>query len=177
MNYESNDASLFEREFHYEHSRGAIVFWSFFFAISALVFTYECAVNDRGLVINEVIPFTPFGATVFYGFVAGASMFCVGLGVRLSFRRGRIAFGKDGFLMPKPWWSFEEKYVPYRDLRGFFLRANGSAITGASLLYVKHERGVECLTAAMFSSHNAFDEFRQLLIEKKNQHEVPDAVG
>ena len=70
MNYESNDASLFEREFHYEHARVAIVFWSFFFAISALVFSYKCAVNDRGLVINEVIPFTPFGATVFYGFVA-----------------------------------------------------------------------------------------------------------
>lgn len=175
MNHKSSEASLCDREFDYNLSRAAIVGWSLFFATSATVFGYHCITNERGLILNG-IPFTPFAATVFYAFIAGVSMFCLGMGVWLSFRRRRIAFGKEGLLIPKSWWSSAEKSVPYRDLQGVRLGVKGSAITGARLLYVQHKRGVECLSAAMFSSDAAFDEFQQLLIQKTNEHEIPGTV-
>ncbi len=171
MNHSSSESPLWEREFDYNLSRTAIFGWSLFFATSAIVFGYQFVANERGLILNG-IPFTPFAATVFYGFVAGVSMFCLGMGAWLSFRRGRVAFGKEDLLIPKSWWSSLETSVLYRDLRGVRLGVRGSAITGARLLYIQHARGLECLSAAMFSSDAAFDEFQQLLVQKMNAHEI-----
>ena len=171
MNHKSSEAFLTVLEFNYNLSRAAIVSWLLFFATSMTFFGYQCVTNDRGLVLNG-IPFDPFGATVFYGFVAATSMFCLGAGTWLLFRRGRIAFGSEVLLIPKSWWSTAEKVVPYRDLRGVRLGIRCSAISGARLLYIHHTCGFECLSAAMFSSDAAFDEFQQLLIRKLNESEV-----
>ena len=172
MNHKSSETQLCDPEFGYSSPRAATVAWSLFFAASAMVFGYDCVTNERALIING-IHLSPFAATVFYGFVAGVSMFCLGMGVWLLSRCRRIVFGKEWLVIPKSWWSSAEKIVPYRDLRGVRLNEKGSAINGARLLYVQHKRGTECLSAAMFSSDATFNEFQQLLMQKMKEQEVP----
>lgn len=164
-----------EREFDYNISRKSAIGWSLFFAASATVFAYQCATNDRALELNG-IPFTPFGASVFYGIVAGVSVLCVAMGLWLWIRRGRIAFSPEGLLIPKSWWSSAERLLPYRDIRGIRLGDRLSAVTRARLLYVVHKRGSECLSAAMFASEAAFDDFQRLLEEKMREHGLSDTL-
>ena len=175
MSHNPSEAFLGELEFDYNLSHSMVVGCSLFFATCMTFFGYQCATNDRGLVLNG-IPFDPFEATVFYGFVAATSFFCLGVGTWLFFRRGRIAFGSEVLLIPKSWWSTAAKCIPYRDLRGLRIGIRCSAITGARLLYIHHACGFECLSEAMFSSGTTFDEFQQLLIRKMKEHEVPDAM-
>jgi hypothetical protein len=166
MTDKSSGESFCEREVDYYLSRAAVDGWMLFFAVSATVFSYQCVTNHRALILNGIIFLPPFAATLFYGFVAGVSLGCIGLGAAVWFHRKRITFWKTGILIPRSHWSRRRKFVSYADLREVRLGTRRSAITGATLLYVQHKHGVEVLSAAMFSSETAFDEFCELLRNK-----------
>ena len=165
MNTDSSQTPLCGREFRYNLSRRTIIGWSLFFTACVLLFGYQAVTDNDGVIfVLLYIPFTPFVATVTW-------IVCFGVFATVALRRRRIAFGDKQLTMPKSWWSWAEKSIPYQDLRAVRLSPTDSPIAGERLVYVLHKSGVECLSAAMFSSEGTFDDCVQMLKKKLNEHD------
>lgn len=176
MDHVSTDETTPQREFDYVLPRGTTRFWVLFCIVGAILFGYECVTNDRGLIINGMIPFTPFGATVFYGLCAAGFVFTLGFRLQLLYRRRTIAIADASLRFPKAWWSSETRTVRFEDIRSARLASTASAVDGGRLLTMRDKSGTAIFAEGLFSSPAEFDEFLHLLTRSVTKHGDPDAL-
>ena len=107
---------MIEREYEYRLKAGRVLAKATLFGAGALWFASMALTNDRGLILF-IIPLSKNGATIFYGAFAGlAALFSAKDAVNVARRaslRQRIAFAKDGLMVPRSLWSREEALIPY----------------------------------------------------------------
>src|SRR5947209_6942241 len=110
---------MIDREYEYRLKAGRVLTRAMLYGAGALGLAYMAINNDRGLVLY-IIPLSKEAATIFYGVFAGlAALFCVIDVVNVSRReslRQRIAFTRDGLMVPKSPWSNEEMLIRYDSL-------------------------------------------------------------
>lgn len=176
MDHVSTDESTPQREFNYVLPRETTHFWLLFCTAGTLMFGYKFCTNDRGLIINDMIPFTPFGATIFYGLCAAGFAFTFGFRLQLLYRRRRIVVADESLQFPKAWWSSETRTVRYQDIRSVRVASVSSAVDGGRLLTMLHKSGTETFAEGLFSSPAEFDEFQHLLGQGVTKHGDPDAL-
>lgn len=156
------------RQFRYGPKWTVIVFCALFFGACAIVLGAKAKGNERGLILNGVIEFSPTGATIFYwvlaalsaGFVVVAGFLAV---MRLALRQ-RIAFTETCLMVPRSKWSSEEVTVPFRDV----LELTRAEASGQRFLTIVHPGGKFTLIGWMLPKKQDFDELWQGLSEGVN---------
>ena len=110
---------MLDHEYQYRVQTDRVILQAVFYGGGAALFAYLALTNDRGLILY-VIPLAKDQATVFYGFFA-VTCTLISLGQLLKVNRSeslkqRIAFTKDGFLVPRSAWSKDELVIPYENV-------------------------------------------------------------
>jgi hypothetical protein len=152
---------MIEREYEYRLKAGRVLTRAILYGVAALGMAYMALTNDRGLTMF-VVPLSKNGATIFYGLFAGlAALFSISDAVN-AYRRGslrqRIAFTKEGLVVPRSAWSAEEELIPYgriRDLKEF--------TQPDRVVMIGHEGGDFTLRLDMLPDERAFAEIVQNL--------------
>lgn len=111
-----------DREYESKPSWVVIALCAVFFGAGAAILGYIAATNDRGLVINGILPLSRDGATVFdwslcalsIGFVVIAAIVAAR---RLKYRQ-RIAFTPQSLVVPVSRSSTDEIVTNYADMPG-----------------------------------------------------------
>ena len=110
---------MIECEYEYRLKAGRVQTRAILFGAGALWFAYMALTNDRGLILCR-IPITENGATIFYWVFAGLGALvsaCDAAKVaRLASLRQRIAFAKEGLMVPRSLRSTEEDLIPYESI-------------------------------------------------------------
>lgn len=157
---------MIDHEYEYRLKRERLLPLALLTGAAALFFAYMALTNDRGLIINRIIPLSKNVATVFY---AALAIFC-GLGSAIGWaliassasRPHRIAFTKDGLIVPKPLFasgSSEEELIPY----GAILDVKELAGTTESVV-IRHREGSFILQLAMLPDERAYAEIVHNLV-------------
>jgi len=114
------ESPMIEREYEYRLKAGRVQATAFLFGAGAVWFAYLALTNDRGLILWRLITFTQNGATIFYWVFAGlTALVCVcnaAMVARLGSVRQRIAFTKDGLMVPRSARSAEETLIRYENI-------------------------------------------------------------
>ncbi len=90
---------------------------------AGLFLVHEAETNDRGLIINGILPLGPAGADVFYAILGALSLAMGALGAvslaRLMARKTfRVVLGKRAIVMPHgQLWRGADIEIPYRTIR------------------------------------------------------------
>jgi len=147
-----------ERQYDYRPKWTIIVLCALFFGGCAFILGAEANGNDRGLILNGIIEFSPGGATIFYwvlavlsfGFVVLAGFLAI---VRLVVHQ-RIVLTESSITVPRSRWSSEEVPVPF----GEILEMSASEVSGQRFLTIAYSSGKFTLTASMLPRKEDFQE-------------------
>jgi hypothetical protein len=149
------------REYEYRLKAGRVLNRAILYGAAALGMAYMALTNDRGLILF-IIPLSKNGTTSLYGIFAGlAALFSISHAVNVHRRaslRQRIAFTKEGLVVPRSAWSVEEALIPYeriRDLKEF--------TEPDHVVVMRHEEGDFTLRFDMLLDERAFAEIVQNL--------------
>jgi hypothetical protein len=151
------------REFLYARRWGMMIACAVFFGICGLVLGAEADSNDRGLIINGIIELSAAGATTFYRVLSWSSFGFVVLAAIMFIVRvlnpQKLLLTQDGLYAPKWAWSRTPTFIPYRNIRA----VSSYAVSGQEILKIVHADGKQNVTASLFESKHAFEEFCQEL--------------
>jgi len=160
-----------DREYEYKSSWAVIIFCAIFFGAGAAVLGNAAATNDRGLVINGIIPLTQNGATTFYWFLCALSIGFVAISALLTVHRlthhQRIAFTPQSIILPSSRWSSEETTINYDDITSL----SGAKVNGQRFLYVFRNDGKQfTIAASLLPTRGSFNEVGELLHHRIRLH-------
>ena len=103
---------MVERQYEYQLKAGRVQTRAILSGVGGLWFFYLALTNDRGLILY-IIPLSQHAATIFYWiFGSLAVLFSVTDTMNVARRgnlRQRIAFTKEGLMVPRSSWSNEEE--------------------------------------------------------------------
>lgn len=110
---------------------------SAFFGACAALLGYEAFTNDRGLILNGIIEFGPFGATVFYWILAVSSLLFVLVGlwtIFTMFYHGipDVVLTEDSVSFPIGFPVKRNFTLPYAEISGL----SHTEINGQRFLYL-----------------------------------------
>lgn len=150
-------------QYPYETHSGKMLLGGVFSSIGAVVLFYMAKTNNRGLILNHLVEFSPGQATIFYLVLAGLA----GLGAVL----GLLAFiGNQGgpkqltltetrLTVPSIIFGGSQKVVKVSDIQWLSL----VAFKGYRYLYVRHSSGKIRINEECFPSNAAFAELYHAL--------------
>ena len=151
------------KEYAYKPKWTTVFLAGGFFGLCTALFVSLALTDNRGMIINGIIPLSPFGAKVFYWILAAASFaFVIGAGflafVRLT-NPQRIAVTDDGMLFPAGRWTGRECHVPFRSVTA----VKQVEVHGQVFLYVYAEGLRYTVLRDMLPGKRDFDEIVSLL--------------
>src|SRR5439155_1086594 len=98
----------------------AILLCFAFFGGGGAFFAYVARTNDRGLLIEHVIPLDLRGATIFYWTLCFLLLCFAATSLAMVFHRARfrqrVALTPEAILVPASRWSHEERAIPYGEI-------------------------------------------------------------
>jgi hypothetical protein len=153
-------------DYPYKPKPWAMALASSFFAACALGMVYAARTNDRGLILNGIIEFSPSGATTFYWWVAGVSALFVlaGLsGLAMSVLGAqRLRLTATEIAAPRSVFSREATIVPLADVEAIDVQS----IQRQRLMNIRHRRGKLSIMQSFLPGAAAFDELHHALEER-----------
>jgi hypothetical protein len=152
-----------ERQYDYRPRWTTIIFGALFFGACAIVLAIEASSNQRGMILNSMIVFTPTGATIFYWVLTATSVGFVIISGFLLFwratRRQRIAVTDICLIIPRSRFSTDELSVPFGDI----VEVSVFAVARQRSLTIVHKGGRFTLAASLLPKNQDFDQIYRLL--------------
>jgi hypothetical protein len=128
-----------------------------FFGGCSALFAQLAVTNDKGLILNGIIRFSPQGAAVFYWVMFGLSTVFVGIGVAAlisSFIAKReIIITSTSICSPKGGFAKTNTLVNFRDIIGFDIQT----IQKTRLLNIYYANGKLTIPASMVPGKEHFE--------------------
>ena len=143
-----------------------------FFGVCAGVMGNVAMTNDRGLVLNRILEFSPRGATIFYWVITGASLMFVLVGIwalakSVTMKR-EIVVSETSLTSPKSGFSKVDVTVDFSDVTNVSLQT----VQKTKILNIDHAGGRLSIPNSMLPDKRAFQELVLVL-----QARVPSAPG
>ena len=124
--------------------------------------------NDRGLILEHFILFSPDGATIFYWAMSvigiGVLFLSVHLAIESRLYPRRISLSEHAASIPKSRWSSRVTSIPYATISDM----GEIKLRGARLLYITHAGGRATVNSALFKTEEDYGPFCQSLMERVN---------
>ena len=138
------------------------------FGGGTLAFGKIALTNDRGLILNRIIEFSPGGATIFYWCLTIASAAFVvfgifGLIVGLTTNK-EIVLAENEFHVPKGGLSKKIVSLKYSDISGLKIQS----VQNQRFLIVHHLNGKLSIPQSMLPNKKSFEELVNLVSAKVN---------
>lgn len=155
-------------EFVYQPKRIALFFITLILGMATLWMAHVAYTNDRGLVLNHIIPFSVNGATVFYWVIAAL---CLGFTLWLfAAFLSAVIFGKRVFLQlgetelhaTNSMIRTELRTTPYSEITGLGIQE----LKGKQSLIIRHLSGKITLNCSQFKDKEEFIKVCQFIAAK-----------
>jgi hypothetical protein len=140
-----------------------------FFGACAGGMGYAAVTNDRGLILNGVITFSPAGAAVFYWCVAAAAALFVLLGlytlIASSANPGVLRLTATELSVPSRGFSAKPRLVSLADL----LQISVQTVSKQRFLIISHRAGKLSVAQSMLPNAEAFEKLQAALAASLNR--------
>jgi hypothetical protein len=158
-----------DREYPYKPSWMTIVCLGVFFGLCSVGFGYLASNNQRGLIINGLIEFSPENATLLYWLLWFVCVSFVVLAGVVAIMRvvlpQRVVVTQTALILPKSRWSSEEISIQYQAI----ISLATSEVSGQRFLHVAHSSGKHYVNSSFLPSKAAFEEICEMLAKRMAQ--------
>ena len=138
------------------------------FGVCAGIMGKVAATNDRGLILNGLLEFSPQGATIFYWVITAAALGFVVAGtlalVNSMFSNREIVVTNDSITSPKNGLSKQNVTVNFSDITGINMRT----IQKTKILSIEHVGGKLSIPNSMLPSKASFEDLVSQLEARAN---------
>ena len=152
----------------YKPNKTVFLFAVAFFGVCAGVMGNVAITNDKGLLLNRIFEFSPQGATIFYGVIAGASLVFVLVGllalVKSVTTKREIVISDTSLTSPKSGFSKIDVTVDFSDVTNVALQT----VQKTKILNIDHPGGRLSIPNSMLPNKQAFEELVSLLQTRIN---------
>ncbi len=139
-----------------------------FFGVCAGIMGNVAASNDRGLILNGIIEFSPQGATIFYWVISFLALAFVLVGifalVKSMFSKREIVITNDSITSPKSGFSKQNITVNFSDITGISMQT----IQKTKILNIEYPGGKLSIPNSMLPSKASFEELVSQLQKRAN---------
>jgi len=164
------------RQYPYRPRLTTIVFGGLFTGVGTLVLANRASRNDRGLVLNGLLEFSPESATVFYWVLTALFAAFLLIFLALAFVRitvpGRLLFGPTSMVLPTSRWTAGEMEIPYRQIESI----SETNVAGQHFLYVTYLGRKYAILESMLPSKRDFHEVIVVLRERAASAREPTPI-
>ncbi len=153
-------------EYPYKPKPWAMGLAALFFAACALTMAYAALTNNRGLILNGIIEFSPRGAVIFYWSVAGVSALFVltgVLGVLMGLAgKQRLRLTSTELAAPRSVFSRRVTVVALADIEAIEVQT----VQKQRFMNIRHRQGKLSIAQSMLPSAQEFDALLGALRER-----------
>jgi len=139
-----------------------------FFGVCSVVMVNAAATNNRGLILNRIIEFSPQGATMFYWVIAAAALAFVLFGllalVKSMKSKREIVITNDSITSPKSGFSKRSITVRFSDIIGIHMQT----IQKTKVLKIEYQGGKLSIPNSMLPNKASFEELVSELRARTN---------
>ncbi len=141
-----------------------------FFGACTAFYVYRAVTDDRGLILNHLIEFSPQGARQFWWILGGLSFALVALGLIgcVNNLRGkqRIVLGREAISVPRGRWSRENVLVPYPQIQAVTFTVTRVQRRDFRSLAIRHPGGSYTISDRTLPKPGDLDDIRAVLAER-----------
>src|SRR6266496_4180136 len=147
----------------YRPSWTSVILGSAFFCFCAASLAWQATTNDRGLILNGVITFSPREASVFYWILSAFSVLFVILAILLVFARIRsstfLELTSDALIIPRGFAGKRFRRISYSDIASI----SELSVAGSKSLRIRTATAQFWISSSVLPTSEDYQELKQFL--------------